>query len=75
MADYSNKYSDRNTQLASGRMSRMESSLEDDIATYRRKSEQELNDLRVAMRIKGIKEESELWKKNIKTLMDFQKKQ
>lgn len=75
MADYSNKYSDRNTQLASGRMSRMESSLEDDIATYRRKSEQELNDLRVAMRIKGIKEESELWKKNIKTLTDFQKKQ
>lgn len=71
MADYSNK----NTQLASGRISRTDSSLEENIASYRRKSEEELENLKRAMRIKGIKEESELWKKNLKTLEDFQKKQ
>lgn len=75
MADYSNKYSDKNTQLASGRISRMDSSLEDDIAAYRKKSEQELEDLKRAMRIKGIKEESELWKKYLKKLDEQQKKQ
>lgn len=69
------KYSDTNTQLTSGQISRRDSSLEEEIASYRKQTEQDLEDLKLAMRIKGIKEESTLWKKNLEKLDKFQKEQ
>ena len=71
MADYSNK----NTQLKSGYISRRDSTLEEEVASYRRDSAKDIENLKTAMRIKGIKEESEYWKKQITALEKFQKEQ